>query len=315
MPTYLSLVFCLLNVALCSHAIEAGRVLYDTLVIFGDSNSDNGNVYNKSGGIFPPPPYFRGRFSNDIVWAERVNVSQMVNHAHGGATTDNDLLQGYAYNQIIPVPGVRQQLASYSQSIQSNRPNFNRTLYVIWAGANNYLRNRTASLLLVSESISQLTAELIRLGGKHIVIVNQPPFQLIPLFQPLLTSGNTTDVAHQYNRNLSASIAALQNQYTDKDLHVFDLHALVSKVLANGSLYGMGNTVDSCWRFSRNNVTVCSNPSSYAFFDEVHFSSRMHQIVADEFSKFLTSSCERHFVPSLLLIAVLLPALALILFG
>ena len=280
---------------LCPHQIDGQGLLYDTVVIFGDSNSDNGNVYKMTNSTFPPPPYFQGRFSSDYVWAERLNVSQLVDYAYGGATTDNDMLQGYAYRQTIPVPGVRQQIMSYSAGIQPNRTNFDRTLYVIWIGGNNFLRNQTASLLGVSQSISNATRDVISFGGKNIVIFNQPPLQLVPLIRPNAVLLNAAQLTSDYNGNLSGNIAALQQSNTDRNLQIFDLYALVSKVLANISSYGIQNGVDPCWIQLPNGTSIiCQTPDSYAFFDYVHFTGRMHQIIADEFKKLLISSSDGH---------------------
>lgn len=42
------------------------------LAVFGDSVSDNGNVYKLTDKQWPPAKYYKGRFSNGPVWAERV---------------------------------------------------------------------------------------------------------------------------------------------------------------------------------------------------------------------------------------------------
>ena len=291
LPSSLLVSIHLVIIFLCYHRIDAQGFLYDNVVIFGNSNSDNGNVYNMTNGGFPPSPYFQGRFSNDHVWAERLNVSQIVDCAYGGATTDNDMLQGYAFRQTIPVPGVRQQIRNYSGGIQVNRTNFNRTLYVIWAGGNNFLRNRTGSSSVISQSISNATKDVISFGGKNIVIMNQPPLQFIPLIRPTATLLNAAQLTSDYNGNLSGNIAALQQNNKDRKLQIFDLHALVSKVFANISSYGIQNAIDPCFsQLSNGTPQVCSNPNSYAFFDNIHFTGRMHQIIADEFKKLLISS-------------------------
>ena len=283
-----------LAIVLCYHQIDAERPLYDTLVIFGDSNSDNGNVFKISNLTTPSWPYFQGRFSNDYVWAERLNISQSINHAYGGATTDNNLVQGFSDERLIPVPGVRQQMMTYARSIQSNTTNFDRILYVIWAGGNNFLRNPTAGVSTITRSISNTTGELIVLGAKHIIIFNQPPLQAVPYVQLIPGGMNLAQLTTEYNVNLSQNIAVLQQNNRERVLQVFDLHTLVSKVLANASSYGIQNSVAPCLTQTadRANFTVCSNPNSYAFFDGVHFTGRMHQIIADEFQKRLISTSD-----------------------
>jgi hypothetical protein len=58
------------------------------VVAYGDSLSDNGNIYAVSG--FPPPPYYNGRLSNGPVAVENLAAqlgATLVDFAWGGATT------------------------------------------------------------------------------------------------------------------------------------------------------------------------------------------------------------------------------------
>ena len=84
---------------------------YGRIITFGDSLSDNGNLYAATGGAQPlSPPYFQGRFSNGPVWVELLGFTQArvggsvtgsINYAYGGARTD---LSAFP-------PGMRAQLA------------------------------------------------------------------------------------------------------------------------------------------------------------------------------------------------------------
>jgi len=55
--------------ALGAVATAASAQSYNRLVVFGDSLSDNGNLYAVSGQPVSPP-YFQGRFSNGPVFTE-----------------------------------------------------------------------------------------------------------------------------------------------------------------------------------------------------------------------------------------------------
>ena len=60
-----------LTLAAVSAADAAGAQTYNRLVVFGDSLSDNGNLYAATGGTTPTsPPYYQGRFSNGPVFTE-----------------------------------------------------------------------------------------------------------------------------------------------------------------------------------------------------------------------------------------------------
>lgn len=102
-----------LMLAVVSAAGAAGAQSYSRLVVFGDSLSDNGNLYLATGGAAPAsPPYFQGRFSSGPVFTERLGfnasnfmgpVTGSINYAFGGARTDS---------QASPL-GMRLQLADY----------------------------------------------------------------------------------------------------------------------------------------------------------------------------------------------------------
>ena len=65
-----------LALAACAFAGSASAQTYSRLVVFGDSLSDNGNLYLISGGTQPPsPPYYQGRFSSGQVWTERLGFN------------------------------------------------------------------------------------------------------------------------------------------------------------------------------------------------------------------------------------------------
>ena len=116
MKFYLALVvLCLFLPVLVadSHSSEqaAEEFRFKSIVIFGDSYSDNGNVYKLSNRAWPlSPPYYRGRYCNGLNWVDQLKVPGVSCYAYGGATTDNTIVQGFGGPQSIPVPGIRQQI-------------------------------------------------------------------------------------------------------------------------------------------------------------------------------------------------------------
>lgn len=274
------------------HQTNGLGVRYNSIVIFGDSNSDPGNVFNMTNFLIPPSPYYKGRYSNGPVWSEKLNFPNVRNYAYGGATTDNELIQGYTGSRI-PVPGVRQQIVNYSRTGHLEKVNFNLILYVIWAGGNNYIYNPNGSSYNITKSLLNATNDLISLGAKHIVLFNQVPLGAVPYFRTLGSSSALNYLVTQFNSNFSAEISILQNKNKDKTLEVFDLYSLISDIISRSSSYGISNTVDRCWNGSSSAESVCANPDSYVFFDGIHFTSRIHQFIANKFQKYLSSSADK----------------------
>ena len=73
---------------LLAFTLTANADSFSAVFVYGDSLSDNGNLFAATG--FPPAPYFDGRFSNGPVAAEQLAALlgvSTVDFAWGGATT------------------------------------------------------------------------------------------------------------------------------------------------------------------------------------------------------------------------------------
>ena len=51
---------------------QAATPTYDSLIVFGDSYCDVGNLYLATGGAEAAPPYYNMRFSNGPIWLDHV---------------------------------------------------------------------------------------------------------------------------------------------------------------------------------------------------------------------------------------------------
>ncbi|WP_148293815.1 hypothetical protein [Azospirillum sp. B4] len=66
---------------------SANAQQYSAGIVFGDSLSDPGNLVPL--GLAPPAPYYNGRFSNGLLWDEKVGALlggvPFKSYAYGGA--------------------------------------------------------------------------------------------------------------------------------------------------------------------------------------------------------------------------------------
>jgi len=148
------------------------------MVIFGDSFSDVGNIYNVSNGTQPSPLIsWDGRYSDGRVWAEYVqqffNLQQQLtpstsggtNYGWGGATTNNNYLDAFSTYLDDDVPSVNEQITQYlndqqdiqrleadndkSSSTAAPKEDNDQPLHVLFSGYNDYWwyvnRNYTTS--------------------------------------------------------------------------------------------------------------------------------------------------------------------------
>ncbi|MEA5534538.1 SGNH/GDSL hydrolase family protein [Crocosphaera sp. XPORK-15E] len=151
-------------------ALDMGVVdSVNEIFIFGDSLSDRNNLFSFSGGMIPPtiapfgplagsPLYSSGAFTNNLLWWENLisdlGVSNPVayyqnlptdptggiNFALSGSTTGQDNA-GNTMNPPFPVdlPGVTDQINTFAGLFGPGEQANPDALYVIWAGANNFL--------------------------------------------------------------------------------------------------------------------------------------------------------------------------------
>lgn len=281
---------CTFLVLLLTHQTKANEIPFDAVVSFGDSNTDTGNVYNLTSHTWPiVPPYFQGRFSNGPVWIENLGIKNIKNYAYGSATTDSDFIQGSTASGTKPVPGVRQQIKIYLNETNILNVKFQRTLYIVWAGGNDYYFNQTVTAAPVTTSLLNNIKDLLNIGAKHILIINQSPSEKYPYVhtQEQITYKRERNIQH--NNNLSVGVSKLDYDRKQVFIYLFDMYSFILNILddKNSSL----NVKDNCWNVVTGNVTIlCSNPESYVFIDQYHFSTRIHQLIGTAVRQFLFTS-------------------------
>lgn len=267
------------------------NVPFESIVIFGDSLSDNGNVYALTNETYPIPPYWNGRYSNGPNWVDQLNLSGISDYAYGSATTDNNLVQGYTKGDTVPVPGMLQQVELYLNSTNVNEIDFERTLYILWGGNNDFLFDPTLFPDVIVTSLLKSAQTLLDIGAKNLLVFNQVPVQYFPFTKPINVPELFIYLTEQGNFYISNLTETMQIDNPQASLKIFDIHSLVLNILTENST-DFTNTVDNCW--SNVNVTTvlqfCTDPDEYFFVDSLHFTSRAHGLIADALRQFLLDS-------------------------
>lgn len=260
-----------------------------TVVVFGDSLSDTGNVYKLTNGTWPTvPPYYQGRFTNDHNWVDRLKVLNINNFAYGGATTDNQVVQGYTKMDVVPVPGVRQQIEMYINSTKEQPIDFAHTLYIVSAGGNDFVFSKIPNPFVIVRGLSNAVNDLIAFGAQHILVFNQPPAQAFPYTHALGLDFLFKELTHVFNTMLTVRLKMIQKGNPQVSLKVFDLHLIIEKI-RNNELGHFTNSVDPFWDTTNSTSVVAhsSDPSKYVFIDKFHFTSSVHTIIADSVNDFI----------------------------
>ena len=240
---------------------------------FGDSLSDNGNVFRITGERVPlSPPNFNGRFSNGPVWIENVisnfNLSTTSNNfAFGGATS--------GIGNVNPgLPGLTTELDVFLQTSPTVEPN---RLFVVWAGANDYLGGGQTNPAVTVGNLSTAIQRLTAAGATQIVVPNLPNLSKLPgvLGKPAFAGLDPLSAAH--NSILSASLRSLASNNPNISIVPIDQEALFNRVLTNPARFGLTNVTESCLNMATK--AVCATPDTYLFWDEIHPTAAGHRLI------------------------------------
>jgi len=269
---------------------------YNRLVVFGDSLSDNGNLYRASFNTQPTsPPYFQGRFSNGPVFTELLGfnagvsaagapVSGSINYAYGGSRTDN----------FAPFPpGMRQQLTTYTTSGGLFGP---RDLVSVLGGANNIFQAfpTAAANPLTAQATMQSVASaaavdinfivntVAQAGAGTVLVTNLPRLGLTPQFSasnPLVGASGSAlaDFAGgAFNTALLNSLLATAPNRPNTNIILFDIAKVSDLLAADPGRFGLNNVTTPCL----NGTTVCATPDTYLYWDGVHPTAAGHRLFA-----------------------------------
>ncbi|MGH7021049.1 MAG: SGNH/GDSL hydrolase family protein, partial [Brevundimonas sp.] len=288
-----------LTLAAVSTAGTAGAQSYNRLVVFGDSLSDNGNLYAVTGGTTPTsPPYYQGRFSNGPVFTELLGfnagrytagapVTGSVNYAFGGARTDSS----------ASPPGMRNQLLAYTGAGGKFGAG---DLVSILGGANNIFQgiqafqiaaagnpaiaaNPTGYMAPISKAaaadINFIVNSVATAGAGTILVTNLPRLGTTPQFNqgPGLPASPLADYAGTtFNTALHAGLMTVAAGQPNSNIILMDLYKISDTLSGNPGQFGLTNAKDACF----NGATVCANPDSYLYWDGVHPTAAGHRLIA-----------------------------------
>jgi phospholipase/lecithinase/hemolysin len=230
------------------------------IIFFGDSLSDNGNLYTSDLGTLPKsPPYFKGRFSNGPTWAEVVadhfkdsNQIYSSNYAYGGESVlyhDNNL--GYS---VMLDQSIYQYLTEADPF--GLHPDLSHDLYVILIGANDYLwgsEDPDKDTTLVTNGLKTSVDNLIKAGGKNILLLNLPDLSMVPAARIGGDVQMLKQLTQLHNSKLVAISAELEKEHPDASVKVFDYYTMTNQIRDDPSIYNkkfnthISNISDPCY--------------------------------------------------------------------
>ena len=280
---------------------------YTSIVIFGDSLSDTGNVADLTQakyGIRVPGPiadYTDGRFTDGTdtvpaahnffgVWVEQLaamlpskpvikaSLDGGTDYAYGFATTGSGtgvFTFGPSDSLSVDVNNIGQQITDYL----ATSPKINdKTLFIVWGGAIDVL-NATSPGDVVKAAIDQTVniQRLIDAGATQFIVPNLPPLGAVPrLNGSPTTSIPATKASILFNVTLATGLTVLRDFNPQRRLNLDQLNVfnLFQQIIASPS------------KFSLTDITTSSqgipfiNPDTFLFWDDLHPTTRGHNILA-----------------------------------
>ena len=297
----LSIVLCLLGV-FRANALDLQR--FQKLVVFGDSLSDDGNLFALTAltALVPPqqpaPPYgetfdgtnryFPGRFTDGEIWVDY--FPSVAHHfppliayfqdplspngtdfAIGGAISA-DLLQ--------PDPkGFPAEIPTYLTASGGTIPANN--LYLIWIGTDDFAAgiNPNATVQNILNGIAQLQ----QAGAKTVIVVNVPDISLTPDVRSLGSA--IVQEAKEFVLDVDVLLAtelplfALTHRIT---IDLVDVNGIFLPLVFDPHKFGFTNTVGAA--FNPTTGAIVPDPNDYLFWDGFHPTTNAHHVAAEYFN-------------------------------
>ncbi|KAF9995538.1 hypothetical protein BGZ80_009023 [Entomortierella chlamydospora] len=287
------------------------------MIVFGDSFSDTGNVFQLTNQTWPRLTFYPdGRFSNGPVWTDYVTMDQqlnLTNYAFGGATTDSKTVQGYSGSEAdVPVPGFIQQIEDYflegrRQSMTTE--DIEATLFAVSFQGNDYLFEPVASVEVVLANIERGIHRLVEVGARHILVLENFDYGRVPFFQSNQTRTEEMKVmakkqhdqyqdlikrlALRYGRparrgsnvstyyNCFGSGSSSKNIRSKVNIAFLDLYEHFIRLYDPRRLeqLGISDVIHGC--VSDDARTGCSDPERHLFYDSYHPSTKIHREIAN----------------------------------
>jgi phospholipase/lecithinase/hemolysin len=288
-------------------AVLAHAQNYTSIVVFGDSLSDTGNFADLTQAKYlvripgPDANYTDGRFTDGDdtlpmaqkyfgVWIEQFaallpskphitnSLNGGTNYAYGDARNGNGTTTvtfGTSNAYSVNVNNIGQQISDYL----ATSPGINdKTLFAIWGGANDVL-DATSPGDVVKGVIAQLIniQDLIDAGATQFIIPNLPPLGSTPAFNGSPADGAAATAASVlYNQLLSEGLSILRDINRGKHLNFvqLDIFSLFNHIVASPAKYALTNVNAT----AQGIATI--DPDTYLFWDDLHPTTRGHNIVA-----------------------------------
>jgi phospholipase/lecithinase/hemolysin len=256
---HLSLAFLTAFILMASTAPIHAAILFDRIVVFGDSLSDTGNA---------------GRFTDGEVWVERLARALGLglaparfggfNYAVGGARTHDGAFS------------LREQIKLFIATRDSGRPDPS-TLYVVFGGSNDLralvnAADKAAGADAAVAAVDAMLRALVATGARQFLVPNLPDIGRTPEardYGPAWVR-EARALTQRFNSGLEQALQKIE-QNRDLRIHRLDVFGLLEAAAANPQRFALQDLSNPCPAELR--ISGCDG---YLFWDSMHPTSIGH---------------------------------------
>ena len=291
---------------------------YSSIIVFGDSLSDVGNLRDRMedrGVAYPGGEYnySDGRLTNSSdtdpasdlyegVWHEQLSRTFLNRSAEtrsldggnvfafGGATTrdgqqDYSIIDFFGNDITVTIDNMGKQVDDYlaGRTVDAN------ALYVVWGGGNDLFDDDSEENVTgTSARMAMLISRLANAGAREFLVPNVPPLGAVPRYEDdreTQDAKNTASLRYrtQLDADLNSVAATLAGQGINVVIHRMDVWSLSVRFAANPAAYGF---VD----ISNNSKGEDVDPDEYLFWDDIHPTTAGHYYIAREANRVLSGA-------------------------
>ncbi|KAH9807859.1 hypothetical protein DFH28DRAFT_1227778 [Melampsora americana] len=274
---------------------------YTSIVVFGGSWADNAHPRPKRyAWTLKAPPYYQGRYSNGIIWAEYLSNSLL--------TGEKVTLHDYAYIYLMLVIGrlngatVPFYISGRSESIKSLKYGHDAIKADSTLSMPDFLAK---AFRRVDKQISELQDQVTK--ARRDISVNRlpcdffiipiPPLETVPTFASqasYLAKNSTTlarryvqvigEMSHRYNQGISRFVSEMQmttNSLTSSGwVKTYDFERFWRDIIARWSQSQPAASNTPCLRNVSHTQVICSDPERYVYWDSLHPTTTIHKVIA-----------------------------------
>jgi phospholipase/lecithinase/hemolysin len=270
-------------------AVTAVADPFSSLVIFGDSLSDVGNITQATLGIYPGPYYYQGRFSNGPVYSEALSVGLGFGPIKPSTAGGNDFAYGGAQTSGtggfdgIFIKDVDEQVSQFLNS----RAVDPHALYEVFSGANDFINGQTNVNVPVGTIDTQI-GRLIAAGATQFFVPNLPLLGDTPRFNGnSATQVQYDTLTRQFNTALTAALDNLRASNAALSFYRLDVASIFEQARSDPAAFDLTNVTEPAapdltpGTSSYDTSRIAPNANEFLFWDDLHPTTTVHAIFAE----------------------------------